>query len=736
MEVEVRVRDSKGRRVPDLERDDFRLFENGEPQQIATLEYISGPEREAAIRLPARRDKSGAVQTEDTPEVTLPGRATRILIATHIAPGEVARVRKAIRKFIADDLPAGVLVSIDGTPFIADKKLLLDVVDGKTSSGQIPGKALRPDVQAGTDFADQSDRDIVRQGFGSSDEAFSNLILDQHGRARMYRYADMIRDLADYPGKKVIVLFARGLQMGFSSQQDLAPTPSLPGQKGVFVNLENAGLVRYLRSEAMRARIHFYVVASQALEALDAQGSVTFTTQNIEQLFGSATPSGDELAAARYGVSTRATTAGLGEGSYLGRQGLRMLAEQTGGRAVLNSNDMGQVFEILNEDLGGYYLLGYYPPDRKPGAFREIKVETGRRGLKLEHSRGFYDQGELETFTESQQGGLSLRVEGKVASLTTQAAPKKALKAYQQAFEALGGTDPDYETAFTELARATEAFPEFATAWNLIGYLRFARGETTEARTAFQKAIEADETYAGPRLHLLRLAAREQSWPDVEITAQGLLALESRNPEAAYYLAVARFNQNNVDAAQQAIQQAVTAGKEADYPQIYRLQGDLSAAQGNFLAAANAYREFLTTEPDSPLAGVMRDQISEWETQTELLTLGEHLQAGRWDVLDRESEDLLNSKPDLSSARLFRALAKFNLGDLDAADRLAQSVRDAPDAEQFPQVYYLLGLVHSEQGDIKTAIDEWRSFLQARDDSPLAAEVRETIKDWESLLEP
>jgi len=45
-------------------------------------------------------------------------------------------------------------------------------------------------------------------------------------------------------------------------------------------------------------------------------------------------------------------------------------------------------------------------------------------------------------------------------------------------------------------------------------------------------------------------------------------------------------------------------------------------------------------------------------------------------------------------------------------------------------------LVHSEQGDIRVAIREWRQFLELRGDSPLAAEVRETIKDWETLLEP
>ena len=652
-----------------------------------------------------------------------------------MAPGELKRVRKAVREFIAEDLPAGALVSIDGTPFIGDKQLLLDLVDGKVSSDEVPGKPFRSDVQAGTDFSEQSERDLARLGFGTTVEGFSNLILEQAGRSHMYRYVDMIRSLAHYPGKKVIVLFARGLQMGFSLQQDLVPNESLMDRKGIFVNLENAGLVRHLRGEAMRARIQFYVVGAQALEALDSQGSVTFTTQNIEYLLGVG-PTRGALEAFRHATASRAPTAGLGEGSYMEQQGLRMLAEQTGGRAVLNSNDMGRVFELLNEDLGGYYLLGYYPPDRKPSVFREVKVQTTRPGLKLEYTRGFYERGEFERFSESQEGGLSLRAEDDAGSITTKDAPKKALKAYEQAFAALQVSPVDYEAALAELARATEAYPELSTAWNLTGYLRFARGEHDAAHAAFEKAIEGDGAYVSPLEHLLRLNAGQQRWGDAESTAERLLVLDPGSTEAAYHLAVVRFNQGKLAAAKASIEQAVASGDAGSYLQIYRLQGDVLAAQTDLAGAAEAYRAFLAAEPESVMAGVMRDQIVEWETQLELQALGEYLQAGQWDEVDRQAAALLDAKPGQTAARLFQALAKFNLGDLSSSDRLAQAVRDAPDAEQFPQAYYLLGLVHSEQGDIRVAIREWRQFLELRGDSPLAAEVRETIKDWETLLEP
>ena len=656
MEVEVRVRDDSGQRVPDLTIEDFRLSENGESQEIATLEYVSDPTREAVIRTPVPGIAAGEVRAE--PMAPAPGleRATRIFIATHVGPGELKRVRKAVRAYIAEDLPAGALVSIDGTPFVGDKQLLLDLVDGKVSSDEVPGKPFQSDVQAGTDFSEQAQRDVIRQGFGVTKQGFSNLILEQQGRSRLYRYTDMIRGLAYYPGKKVIVLFARGLPMGFSTQQDLAGPLGVQGQKGIFVNLENAGLVRRLHGEAMRARIQFYVVASQALEAFDAEGSVTFTTQNIEYLFD-ANPNGDDLALFRRAVQTRAPTAGLGEGSYMEQQGLRMLAEQTGGRAVLNSNDMGRVFELVNEDLGGYYLLGYYPLERKPDTFREVKVEPTRPGLKLEYTRGFYERGELERFSESQRGELSLHAESDAGSVTTKDAPKKALKAYERAYAVLQASPVDYETAFAELAWATEAYPEFATAWNLTGYLRFARGEYDMAHTALEKAVAADAAYVSPLEHLLRLNAGQQRWAEAKSTARKLLALDTGNTEAAYHLAVSQFNQGDLDAAKVSIEQTVASGNAGTYPQIYRLQGDVLAAQADLAGAANAYRAFLVAQPDSAMAGVMREQIAEWEAQLELQALGEYLQVGQWDEVDRQSAAMLESKPDQTAARLFQALA-------------------------------------------------------------------------------
>jgi len=45
----------------------------------------------------------------------------------------------------------------------------------------------------------------------------------------------------------------------------------------------------------------------------------------------------------------------------------------------------------------GWYLLGYIPQDKTPdGRFRRIEVEVRRDGLRVEHRRGYYAEGERE----------------------------------------------------------------------------------------------------------------------------------------------------------------------------------------------------------------------------------------------------------------------------------------------------------------------------------------------------
>src|SRR5207302_752452 len=74
----------------------------------------------------------------------------------------------------------------------------------------------------------------------------------------------------------------------------------------------------------------------------------------------------------------------------LEQDSLRVVADETGGFAVLNQNDFRDGFSRILEDNSSYYVLGYYPTNEKlDGRFRNLQVKVLKPGLKVRTRRGY-----------------------------------------------------------------------------------------------------------------------------------------------------------------------------------------------------------------------------------------------------------------------------------------------------------------------------------------------------------
>jgi VWFA-related protein len=70
---------------------------------------------------------------------------------------------------------------------------------------------------------------------------------------------------------------------------------------------------------------------------------------------------------------------------------LRTLADDTGGIAVVNTNDLAGGLRRIVDDVSAYYLLGYYSTNPKTdGKYRKIQVKTTRPGLTVSARQGYY----------------------------------------------------------------------------------------------------------------------------------------------------------------------------------------------------------------------------------------------------------------------------------------------------------------------------------------------------------
>jgi VWFA-related protein len=71
-------------------------------------------------------------------------------------------------------------------------------------------------------------------------------------------------------------------------------------------------------------------------------------------------------------------------------ENLQVLAENTDGMAVVNSNDLDRGLKRISDDLTSYYLLGYYSTNTKlDGRFRSLKVRVKQSGVSVRARHGY-----------------------------------------------------------------------------------------------------------------------------------------------------------------------------------------------------------------------------------------------------------------------------------------------------------------------------------------------------------
>ena len=88
-----------------------------------------------------------------------------------------------------------------------------------------------------------------------------------------------------------------------------------------------------------------------------------------------------------------------------------MMAETTGGVAIINSNIVGPKLERVADDFGSYYSLGYTPPHSGDGRFHAIEVKVKRKGLVVRHREGYRDKSTETRMTDGTLAALNFPYE-------------------------------------------------------------------------------------------------------------------------------------------------------------------------------------------------------------------------------------------------------------------------------------------------------------------------------------
>ncbi len=190
----------------------------------------------------------------------------------------------------------------------------------------------------------------------------------------------LARAVSGYPGRKNMVWLSGSFPVQI--EPDPASTDPFRNERGF------EGQIRQTSSLLATSRVAVYPVDVRGLQS---QGFDITSAASQTQVMTNAAPEGVHgvvgTSPSSLGANITAESAALSND----RATMKNIAEQTGGEAFVNTNDLGRVIRRSLEDGSTYYTLAYTPPkEDADGGYHRVVVHIQNKGLKLAYRRGYY----------------------------------------------------------------------------------------------------------------------------------------------------------------------------------------------------------------------------------------------------------------------------------------------------------------------------------------------------------
>jgi VWFA-related protein len=373
VQVDAVVTDRDGRQVTNLRPEDFEIYEDERPQRITHFAYVSadptGPASSSSNATAAAPTDRLAPPTVLKPLRPSEVRRTIALVFDDLNTSfeSVPPLRAALRKYVEEQVRPGDLVAVIRTggdagalqQFTTDRRQLLAAIErvrwNPCSSRGIQITTPVPDPRVRLAPA-------VTGLCGGSRPV--------QGALGVLKF--ILGGMRELSGRKSLVVFSDSLPVDEKESDDVATSPASPD------GTSYAYLYQRVAEAAIRASVVIYGVDTRGLPTL--------------------VPSALDYTSGMDGRSINTLLSSRERAMVTGREGQSLLASQTGGFVVYNTNDIDLGLCRVAEDLKGYYLIGYRPAaqtfDRR---FHKFGVRLkGHPDLTVRTRRGFYGVSEEE----------------------------------------------------------------------------------------------------------------------------------------------------------------------------------------------------------------------------------------------------------------------------------------------------------------------------------------------------
>ncbi len=345
------VRNAQDQFVSDLTKDEFQILEDGVPQSITSFTMVHGGRVHNLLEPPPPPTDEGVILPPARPRNDTTGRIFLIIVDDlHLDFRNTGRIRDLFKRMLRDLVHEGDMFSIVST---GPSSLAIDpTYDRKVleeSIKRITGNGLRSaDIIQGAESA-QGPSEVRYRAHVAFSTAF-----------------DMLRQLEKITNRrKAVVWVSNGYDFNPFAESRLGEDPVFGGRMGqtreegqelnrTFNNgqqFADADLARELAEVTRTANR-----ANATLYTIDPRGLVA--GQEMDE----------QMSAVEFNTYVRKT-----------QDSLRVLADETGGIAVVNQNDFTKALKRIDAETSDYYVLGYYSTNPDPlKRTRRVEVKVTR----------------------------------------------------------------------------------------------------------------------------------------------------------------------------------------------------------------------------------------------------------------------------------------------------------------------------------------------------------------------
>jgi VWFA-related protein len=376
--TDVIPRDDRGQFIADLGRDDFEIYEDGVVQDLSSMMLIHGGRVYNQLAPPPPPPQEGILLPLSRPTNDAAGRIFVLFVDDlHMQFRDTGRIRQLFKEISETLIHEGDLFGIVST---GPSSLSIDLTYDRTRLDQaiekISGSGLRPSEVINGPESSQGPTELryrAHVAFSTAYELLQNLEKVTNRRKAVIwvssgydfnPFAEARRGLE--PGSPFLSRFGARPPSTCDGTDDTCtddtgnsdlndPTRMSQGFADADLAFELAEVTR----AANRANATFYTVDPRGLVA----------GQDLDEEV-------DPLEWNRFLMKTQ--------------DSLRMMAENTGGIAIVNSNEFDKGLARIDNETSDYYILGFYSKNPDPTRrTRQIEVRVKRPNTNVFHRTSY-----------------------------------------------------------------------------------------------------------------------------------------------------------------------------------------------------------------------------------------------------------------------------------------------------------------------------------------------------------